>query len=72
VDGAGVDDPPLGAVILADDREIGRVTSAAVSPRPGRYIALGYVTRSTAEPGRRVQLAFRGQTLPAAITALAG
>lgn len=40
-----------GAVLVADDREVGRVTSAAWSPRAGRTIGLGYVQRAQAEPG---------------------
>jgi folate-binding Fe-S cluster repair protein YgfZ len=44
-----------GAPIRADDREVGRVTTAAVSPRLGP-IALGYVHRSRFEPGTRVEV----------------
>jgi folate-binding protein YgfZ len=44
-----------GASIRAEDREVGRVTTAAVSPRLGP-IAMGYVHRSRFEPGARVQV----------------
>jgi tRNA-modifying protein YgfZ len=42
-----------GTPIRADDREVGRVTTAAISPRLGP-IAMGYVHRSRFEPGTRV------------------
>jgi folate-binding protein YgfZ len=42
-----------GAPISAEDREVGRVTTAAVSPRLGP-IAMGYVHRSQLAPGTRV------------------
>jgi folate-binding protein YgfZ len=42
-----------GAPILSDGREVGRVTTAAASPRLGP-IALGYVQRSQSEPGTAV------------------
>ena len=43
--------PGVGSTIRADDREIGLVTSAAMSPALGRPIALGYVHRDFVEPG---------------------
>jgi folate-binding protein YgfZ len=42
--------PAVGTAIAAGDREVGRVTSAAVSPRAGT-VALGYVHRDLAAPG---------------------
>ncbi len=45
-----------GAEILADEKAIGRVTSAGLSPKFGA-IAMGYVHRSHADPGTRVNLA---------------
>jgi folate-binding protein YgfZ len=39
------------ALVAADGREVGRVTSAAWSPRAGATIGLGYVQRAHAEPG---------------------
>jgi folate-binding protein YgfZ len=64
--------PPAGAAISIDDRDVGRVTSAALSPRDGRPLALGYVHRDSAEPGRSVILTWDGERAPAAITGLAG
>lgn len=46
--------PRQGEAIHAGDREIGRVTSAVVSPSLGRPIALGYVHRDFTEPGTAV------------------
>ena len=42
--------PGSGSTIRVDDREIGLVTSAAMSPALGRPIALGYVHRDFVEP----------------------
>jgi len=46
--------PVAGTLLSAGDREIGAVTSAAVSPRLDRAIALGYVHRDFAEEGTRL------------------
>ena len=43
-----------GAAIRVNDREIGHVTSSALSPTLKRPIALGYVHRDFVEPGTRV------------------
>ena len=45
-----------GDEILADEKVVGRVTSAGVSPKFGA-IAMGYVHRSHADPGTRISLA---------------
>jgi glycine cleavage system aminomethyltransferase T len=47
--------PARGAKIRSGDREIGFVTSAAVSPRFGT-IALGYVHRDFLEPRTSVEI----------------
>lgn len=46
--------PDRGEAVFADDREIGRVTSATWSPRLGRPAALAYVHRDFTEPSTRV------------------
>jgi tRNA-modifying protein YgfZ len=46
----------VGQAIATDAGDVGRVTSAAWSPRENRAIALGYVHRDAAEVGRRVRL----------------
>ena len=48
--------PESGAKIFAGEREVGRVTSAAVSPGAGT-IALGYVHRDFLAPGTELTLA---------------
>jgi folate-binding protein YgfZ len=58
--------PVTGEAIHSGDREIGRVTSAAMSPALARPIALGYVQRDFVDPGTSVTIA--GQA--AAVTAL--
>lgn len=70
---------PPGAVVSADEREIGRVTSAAFSPRAGRVVALGYVHRDTADVDRRVVISWSAgeagavaARAEAVITAMAG
>jgi folate-binding protein YgfZ len=60
--------PRGGSTIRADDREIGLVTSAAMSPALGRPIALGYVHRDFVEPGTEVRVAGGLQPSPAVVT----
>ena len=48
--------PGAGTVLTRDGREVGRVTSAAVSPSGSGVIALGFVHRECAEPGVRLAL----------------
>jgi folate-binding protein YgfZ len=43
-----------GAEIVADEKAVGRVTTAGVSPRFGA-IAMGFIHRSHAEPGTTVK-----------------
>jgi aminomethyltransferase len=49
--------PPAGAPIRSGDREIGRVTSATISPALDRPIALAYVHRDFTQPGTAVTVA---------------
>ena len=53
-EGAAV--PATGTMIQDSDREIGRVTSAAHSPRRGRAVALGFVHRDFTTPGTSVRV----------------
>jgi folate-binding protein YgfZ len=48
--------PAPGARIASGEREIGRVTSAVLSPALGRPIALGYVHRDFVSPGTDVTI----------------
>jgi folate-binding protein YgfZ len=61
--------PAPGSGIRAGDREIGTITSAALSPALGRPIALGYVHRDFVEPGTAVTVADGSQS-PAVVTRL--
>jgi folate-binding protein YgfZ len=53
---AGASVPPSGARIVSGEREIGRVTSAVLSPAPGRPIALGYVHRDFVAEGTALSI----------------
>jgi folate-binding protein YgfZ len=55
-------DAPPGTQILADAREMGRLTSVVRSPAVG-VIALGYVGRDFIEPGTRVDLGGGGSAV---------
>ena len=48
--------PDPGTTVLDQDREVGKVTSAAIGPATGLVVALAYVHRDTAETGRRLTL----------------
>ena len=56
--------PSRGAVVTAGEREIGRITSAVLSPAAGS-IALGYVHRDFTEPGKCVTVGDTGGTVVA-------
>jgi len=42
--------------VYAEEREVGRVTSVARSPRVGKQIALGYVQRDYVGAGTQLQV----------------
>ena len=66
----GMTVPEEGDPILKGSTEVGRVTSACMSPRLGRPLALGYLKRGAYEAGTAVQI-LRGKTvLTAAVAAL--
>jgi folate-binding protein YgfZ len=62
--------PAPGAVVVAGDREIGRITSAARSLGLGVPIALGYVRREHREPGESVTVRLGDDLAPARVAAL--
>jgi folate-binding protein YgfZ len=68
LDGDGV--PSRGARVVAEGKEIGRITSAVRSPALGRPIALGYVRREHFEPGSVVGVEDGGAVRPARVAAL--
>ena len=61
---------PHGALVVAGDTEIGKVTSAAWSFGLKRPIALAYVRRQHAEPGADVGVRSDVGTIPARVSAL--
>ncbi len=62
--------PPVGAQLLRDGEEMGRVTSACFSPALRRAIALGYVKRPYYEPETKLDVLFPDQVEPAAVARL--
>jgi glycine cleavage system T protein (aminomethyltransferase) len=48
--------PALGAPVRVDGKEVGRVTSAVVSPATGRGLALGFLRREYWAPGTAVEV----------------
>ena len=54
VDGEAVLQP--GTAVHHDGREIGRITSSAISPTLGRPIALAYLRRDAAQAGSRLSV----------------
>lgn len=62
--------PVRGSAIRAGGKEIGTVTSAALSPARKLAVALGYVHRDYLEPGTAVTIESEGATLPATVSPL--
>ncbi|MBI3796379.1 MAG: aminomethyl transferase family protein [Deltaproteobacteria bacterium] len=62
--------PASGDKLFDDSQEVGWVTSATVSPRLGRPIALGYVRREHLAPGTRLRIDRQGTPVIAEVTAL--
>jgi folate-binding protein YgfZ len=62
--------PVAGDPLFAADREVGHVTSAALSPSLMVPIALGYVARELAEPGTAATIAHGNRRLPAVVAPL--
>jgi tRNA-modifying protein YgfZ len=61
--------PPVGAVVQADGKDVGALTSVGVSPGLGAPVALAYVGRAVSPPAE-VTLAWEGATAPARVEAL--
>ncbi len=61
--------PPVGAVVQAEGKDVGSLTSVAVSPRLGAPVALAYVGRAVSPPAE-VTLAWDGGTASARVEAL--
>lgn len=63
----GATAPSRGDVIVGGDKEIGHITSAAMSPSTNRPTALGYVHRDFASPGMSVQVRHAATVVPATV-----
>ena len=61
--------PPVGAVVQADGKDVGALTSVGHSPRLGAPVALAYVGRAVSPPAE-VTLAWEGGTAPARVEEL--
>jgi folate-binding protein YgfZ len=62
--------PSPGDRLVSADREIGTITSAALSPALERPIALGYVHRDFVQPGTEIAVAHGENREPAVVTQL--
>ena len=63
------DVPPAGAVLRADGKDVGALTSVAFSPGLGAVVALAYVRRAV-EPPADVEVAWETGSAPARVEAL--
>jgi len=64
------DVPAKGAVLRQDGRDVGHVTSAVLSARLARPIALGYVRKECNSMGTQLEVAIGNQSSPVTITEL--
>lgn len=62
LEGRGI--PRPGYPLLAEGREIGRVTSGSMSPTLGEPIGMGYVESRFTEPGTELLMEMRGRHVP--------
>lgn len=61
---------PHDSRLFVGDKEVGRVTSSAISPRLGTALALAYVRRGHQEPGTRMEVEIAGNRSPAEVVKL--
>ena len=66
----GQDMPAPGASVVAEDKEVGRITSAVRSIALGKPIALGYLRREHFEPGAAVSVKIDDKLVGAHVAAL--
>ncbi len=66
----GTEPPQSGDKLFSDTREVGWITSAILSPRFGRPIALGYVRREHLEPGTQLRIDRNGTPMIAEVAVL--
>jgi glycine cleavage system T protein len=62
--------PTPGAAVVADGKEVGRITSAVHSPALGKPIALGYIRREHFTPGSTVDVQDGDALIPARVAEL--
>lgn len=62
--------PQRGDKLFHATREVGWITSAAISPRLGRPIALGYIRREHLEPGTQLRIDTNGTPMIAEVAVL--
>lgn len=62
--------PAAGAAVTVDGREVGRITSAVVSPALRRGLALGFLRREHWQPGTEVRVTSNDGQLTAEVAAL--
>jgi glycine cleavage system aminomethyltransferase T len=67
---AGQEVPNYRTSVQLNGKDVGYTTSAVLSSRIGSAIALGFVSRSAAEPGTAVILVSEGKSIPASISSL--
>lgn len=59
-----------GYPVLHQDREVGAITSGALSPTLGHPIAMAFVDRGTSEVGTELEIDVRGSRVPATVVPL--
>ncbi len=59
-----------GAVIFANHKAVGTVTSGAFSPTLGHPVAMGYVEAAHAQPGTALEIEVRAKRLPATVSTM--
>ncbi len=63
--------PPPGSLLKAEDKEVGTITSSAISMRTGEPIALAYIRTGQARPGNTLKVIDpQGQELDASVVDL--
>lgn len=62
--------PRPGDRVLYEGKEVGRISSAALSPTLDKIIGLGMLRRESQEPGTVVQVESNGKSIPAEVSAL--
>jgi folate-binding protein YgfZ len=62
--------PRQGDRVLHENKEVGQITSAVLSPTLGKIIGLGMLRREAQEPGTAVQIEISGNAVPAEVTSV--